>query len=257
MTDVILNKEIQEMLEKVQKVFLPFGIDFYIVGAIARDIHLSRGPLKDPLRKTKDVDIAIMIADEAMFYEVKDALINTGEFKAHPAEAIKLFYQDRIELDLLPFGGIENNQRETIIKEPKIFVMDMPGFMEILPSAEIIKIAGNIELKICSLEGLVLLKLFAYDDNPVRTKDITDIAHIIRAYFDLNENDIFEAHPGLFAAYDVNSQVYLESIAARVIGIKINSILHASKSLRQRAIDILLKKGDEKWTAIAEGLVDE
>jgi predicted nucleotidyltransferase len=108
-------------------------------------------------------------------------LLDTGYFKGHNSEPIKLFYKEAIELDLLPFGGIQNEAYETTLHKPKLFVMDIPGFKEALMYTDEIVIDDKLKLNVCSLEGLVILKLFAFADRPDRIKDIVDIniEHII------------------------------------------------------------------------------
>jgi len=76
----ILHPEIASMLKKMQDIFSSFGVDFYLAGAVARDIHLSRREEFAAKRKTKDVDLAVLVADEEQFYAIKDALTDTGEF---------------------------------------------------------------------------------------------------------------------------------------------------------------------------------
>src|ERR1700743_1241212 len=182
MIDYILDDAVKEMLKPLEEVLSGLGIDFYIVGAVARDIQLSANPTLKAERKTKDVDVAIFLADEEQFYTVKQRLLNTGNFEAHEKEAIKLFYKQAIELDLLPFGNIENEARETRIHRPRLFVMDMPGFIEAFPAAREIQIIEGTNLKVCSLEGLILLKLMAYSDNPMRTKDLSNMNQFISVY---------------------------------------------------------------------------
>lgn len=55
---------------------------------------------------------------------------------------------------------------------------------------EAFTVAEGISLSVCSLEGLVILKLIANNINPDRTKDIIDIEHILEVYFELNANEI-------------------------------------------------------------------
>ncbi|MEO6868670.1 MAG: hypothetical protein ABI168_03440 [Ginsengibacter sp.] len=169
---------IGEMLSVAQKVFERFNIDFYLVGAVARDIQFSENPKFASLRKTNDVDITIMISDEEQFYEIKNVLLDTGYFTGHETEPIKLFYKQAIEVNILPFGGIENADYEIRIHKPKLFVMDMPRFQEVLKYKNVIEIEDRCKLHICSLEGLVVLKLFAYKHRSDRTKDLSDIDHI-------------------------------------------------------------------------------
>lgn len=254
MTEHIFNTGMLEMLVALEMVLRRFQVDFYLVGAIARDIHFSASPALAPSRSTRDVDIAVMLADEDQFYDIKDALLSTGEFTAHPTEAIKLFYKQAIEIDILPFGDIEDEYREIRIHKPRSFTMDVPGFQEMLPHTKEITVTGNIRLKVCSLEGLVLLKLIAYDDNPTRIKDITDIEHIITVYFDLQDQEIYQEHLDVIDRYDAAAPNYLQLISARVIGRKIGILISDSNQLHKRAIDITRKRLTNTWQALADGL---
>ena len=91
MTDKILNPVIVSMLKEMERVFRQHDVDFYLVGAIARDIQLSSKRGYSAIRGTKDVDLAILLASEEQFYQVKESLLATGSFEAHPTEPVKLF----------------------------------------------------------------------------------------------------------------------------------------------------------------------
>lgn len=56
-----------EMLFDAQKVFTENGIEYFIVGAIARDIQVAKIPGHASPRMTTDVDFAVMVPDEAAF----------------------------------------------------------------------------------------------------------------------------------------------------------------------------------------------
>lgn len=45
----------------MEPVFAALEIDYYVVGAVARDIHLSADLNSAALRKTNDVDLAILV----------------------------------------------------------------------------------------------------------------------------------------------------------------------------------------------------
>ena len=47
------------MLQQVEQVFKQFGIDYFMAGAFARDLHFENKESKKPIRRTDDVDIAI------------------------------------------------------------------------------------------------------------------------------------------------------------------------------------------------------
>lgn len=256
MEGIFRRSEVLEMLAAFAQVVNRFDIDFFLVGALARDIRLSSVPAFVPKRATKDVDIAIMLASEDQFYQVKNALIETGDFIAHETEAIKLFYKQAIEVDLLPFGEIENLDRETRIQKPRPFMLDVPGFREVLPDAELLDMDG-IQIRVCSLEGIVLLKIIANADNPSRTKDITDIEHIISVYFELETERIFEDFTDVPELYDTNDRDWLQLVSARVIGRMIGSLLAESPDLEQRVLDILNRKSlGRYWSEIAAGITE-
>src|SRR4051794_33233850 len=99
------------MLKTIAGVFQKFGVDYYLVGALARDIHLSAHEDYTSKRRTKDVDIAVLLDDEKQFYAIKEALIATGDFQKSNVKEIKVMYKEAIEVDMLPFGEIETEDR--------------------------------------------------------------------------------------------------------------------------------------------------
>jgi predicted nucleotidyltransferase len=56
----LLNPLVAEMLKIMETVLRAFEVDYYLVGAIARDISLSTQEGFGAKRKTNDVDIAIL-----------------------------------------------------------------------------------------------------------------------------------------------------------------------------------------------------
>ncbi|RFM29793.1 nucleotidyl transferase AbiEii/AbiGii toxin family protein [Deminuibacter soli] len=256
MASDIVSGAALEMLAALEEVLRKLEIDFYLVGALARDIALSANPNLAPQRKTNDVDVAILLASEQQFYQAKQALLETGHFTAHETESIKLFYKHAVELDLLPFGGIENEYRETQLEQPRLFVIDVPGFKEVFPEAKNYSIGENT-LMVCPLEGLVLLKLIANDDKPGRTKDITDIVHIISVYFELKDMEIYEEYIDVMEFYSTDDTDYLLLVSARVIGRRMGDMLSNSEQLRERILSILDRKTTGLyWPEMAAGIRD-
>jgi len=256
MPDNILNPVVIGMLKEMETVFAAHGVDFYLVGAIARDIQLSQKPGYGAIRATNDIDLAILLASEEQFYEVKNSLLTTGSFTERGSEPIRLLYREAVEVDLLPFGAIENEVRETRIRKPKAFVMDMPGFQEAYASVTRFSADGLI-VNVCSLEGIVLLKLIAQDDRPSRTKDISDIEHIIHVYFDLFADAIYSDHSDVLELYDTALVDYLSLVSAQVIGRKMKSLLIHSPQVLKRVEAILQKRPTAAWNAMLAGLTGE
>ncbi|NCD68250.1 hypothetical protein [Mucilaginibacter agri] len=255
LTEPLLHPEIAAMLKDIEPVFKAYSIDYYVVGAVARDIQLSTDTGSAALRKTNDVDLAILIRNEGQFRELKQALAATGHFTLHPTETIKLFYHGAIEVDLLPFGEIEEADRHVRLTDPR-FVFHMPGFKEIYPFVDSVQVDEELNIKVCTMEGIILLKLISNNDRPQRTKDITDIEHIIRVYFDLYSGDIYEEHFDTMELYETTESDYLQLVCARVIGRKLKLLLNDSESLSQRVAVILANRPTTWWNAMLNGLND-
>ena len=165
-----------------------------------------------------------------------------------------MFYKFALEIDLLPFGDIENENREIQLYDPTLFVINMPGFKEAYPFVTELELPSGQTLKICSLEGLVML--IAYGDNPSRTKDITDIDHILENYFDLFHNNVYDEHFDVMDMYHTEDREYLGLVGARVIGRKIKDMLDKDDQLIERMIKTLYKRPTNFWQALASGLKD-
>lgn len=249
---------IAEMLSTMENIFRQQGVEYYLVGAFARDIHLSKGTTYTNTRKTKDIDIAIMLASEEQFYAVKEALLQTQQFTAHPTETIKVYYQQRIEIDLLPFGEIENEKAETVLTKPQTFIMDVPGFKEVQPYVTTRNLGNGQAVNVCSLEGIVLLKLFSWNDRKERDKDITDIQTILHHYLELLDLEEYGRYTDVLELYDTDdADNYQSLVGARIAGRKIKDMLADAPEIRQRIQLILLLRLDMVWQAIRDGMNDE
>jgi predicted nucleotidyltransferase len=58
-------------------------------------------------RATEDVDLALAVADWNDFERLRESLLTSGSFEPHPKVAHKLLYRRRMEVDFIPFGGVE------------------------------------------------------------------------------------------------------------------------------------------------------
>jgi predicted nucleotidyltransferase len=249
---------IAEMLTLMENIFRQQGVDYYLVGAFARDMHLSEGATYTNTRKTKDIDIAIMLADEEQFYTVKEALLQTGRFTAHTTETIKLYYQQSIEIDLLPFGDIENEKAETVLSKPQLFVMDVPGFKEVQPYITTKALHNGKNVNVCSLEGIILLKLFSWSDRKERDKDITDIETILHHYLELLDLEEYGRYSSVLDLYDTeDADNYQRQVGARIAGRKMAAMLKNTPEIAQRIKTILLLRLDMYWQAMRDGMNDE
>ncbi|MEO1258854.1 MAG: nucleotidyl transferase AbiEii/AbiGii toxin family protein [Bacteroidota bacterium] len=243
---IFLNKitddVVIEILNAIIPVFKKLKIDYFVVGAFARDVELlAKGHTDPPARKTRDLDLAVMLSSEDEFGRLKEKLTEIDGFEVHSTEPIKLIYDNRYELDLLPFGEIENEKGQVELKAKKTFTLDMPGFAEVYGSTNTIKTDQGFDIKVCSLPGVVLLKLIAWDDRKHRAKDIQDIEYIIRNLYLLEIDEIIETDDDLIDLFQDQNRNFNEYVTSRYIGRKIGTLIKGSEKIQSRVRAILTK----------------
>ncbi len=70
----IKDGDLKEVFDILEKAFKKLDVDFYLIGALARDVWYSRGDNAKNVRKTKDVDFAIMIGSESQYESLRSYL---------------------------------------------------------------------------------------------------------------------------------------------------------------------------------------
>ncbi|SRR5258708_10614741 len=225
------------LLDALEKAFAHFGIDFYLVGAVSRDVWMSGIHNLAPKRTTGDIDFAVLINAEGLYEQLRGYLVDTGDFTPSRENAFVFIYKDGTPVDLLPFGAIEDDDRRVTVDGTGFTSVHVGGFKEvyekILPQVAL----GAHRFKFCSLPGIVLLKLIAWDDRPeARRDDVLDISNILHHYFDMNSEEIWEEHHDLFAREDAE----LIEIAAIVLGRQISAIVATAPALQTRIKGILI-----------------
>ena len=188
----------KEILEALERGFSKFGIDFYLVGATARDVWMRGVHEVPPKRATSDIDFGIMIKDSYIFDELKNYLIEVEGFTSYKENAFVLIWKDKTQIDLIPFGELEQEGVATV-NGTGFTSMNVEGFKEVFEQASEEIQTEDQHFKVCTLAGIVILKLIAWDDRPeMRGDDIDDIAEIIKNYFHFNSDAIWEHHIDLF-----------------------------------------------------------
>jgi predicted nucleotidyltransferase len=223
------------LLDALGRGLTRYGIDFFLVGALARDVSMAINNLS-PKRATTDADFAILIPDTKTYGELKEYLVGVEGFNTYSGNSFVLLWVDGTEVDLFPFGDIED-QGKVHVDGTGYTTMHVDGFREVyeqgLPEIEL---ESGQKFKYCSLPGIVLLKLIAWDDRPeARRDDILDISDILNHYFDINSNEIYNEHSALFDENDAR----LIDIAATVLGREMGTILKRNTALANRVTAIL------------------
>ncbi len=74
----IREGELREVFDALEDAFNATGTDFYLIGAVARNIWFSRG--SKSFRSTKDVDMAILVGSQENYDAIKQYLKDKQNF---------------------------------------------------------------------------------------------------------------------------------------------------------------------------------
>ncbi len=167
----------------------------FVVGATARDILLVGVFGLPPARATRDLDIAIAVLDWAQFEAIRGRLVGTGRFEVGRGPLHRLYYRGQSEasafpVDLLPFRGVEQAPHRVAWPPDMEVVMNVAGYEEALAAAEEVELEPGLAMRIASLPGLALLKLFAWADAAGHAgKHAQDLAVLLSTYADAGNQD--------------------------------------------------------------------
>lgn len=237
-----------EMIEALERGFKKFDIDFYLVGAVARDVWMRAINDIAPKRTTGDIDFAVLINNTGTYEDLKDYLTEEEGFRSYHGNSFVLLWKNGQQVDLLPFGSIEQDGRVSI-EGTGLTTLHVVGFKEVyeagLPELEL---ENNQKFKFCTIPGIVLLKLIAWDDRPeVRTSDIHDISDILLNYFEMFSDHIFENHNDLFGESDDDD--FLTMVAVQVLGREVGKIAGRNKALTDRVMRIIRENTESASTS--------
>jgi predicted nucleotidyltransferase len=157
---------------------------------MARDVLLGHVFGLNPGRATRDVDVALALADWEQFHQVKEKLIASGGFVAARDIPHRLVFSSDSDaqqcmVDLLPFGGITRTT-DTIAWPPDMqMIMSVAGYSDALETALLVQIATGLTIRVVSLPGLAMLKLLAWKERGLEdSRDATDLVTLCRYYAD-------------------------------------------------------------------------
>jgi predicted nucleotidyltransferase len=171
------------------------GLDPLLIGAAARDLLLVNVFGQRVRRATKDVDFAVALASWEAFEQLKGRLISDHGFADETRQVQRLVFTAEGDgagttIDLVPFGGLQVN-RHTLVWPPEMDVyMTVAGFTEALESAQLVELTDGLVVKVASLPGLAILKMFAWGDRRQRdARDAVDLYQLLRSYGEAGTSD--------------------------------------------------------------------
>lgn len=136
------------VVNALQAATAPLAVEFFLMGAAARDLWLTHAHGSDIKRQTEDVDFAVMLDDWKAFDTLRERLLAGGAFTGRSGLAThQLLHQPtRLPLDIVPFGGIERADRTIAWPPDQSTVFDCFGAKEALSTSQWIRLPEHASL---------------------------------------------------------------------------------------------------------------
>ena len=244
-----LSPEIYECVDSVASLQ---NIPFFVIGATARDMIMQLGYNIEVPRATVDIDLAFQVPSWQAFEKLKGSLITSGPF-TKTKTTHRLLFQNRIPIDIVPFGSIEQSD-STINWPPEYDIkMSILGFEDAYEDAILVRVknAPKVEVLVASLSSLAALKLIAWEDRVTgREKDAHDLRFMIRHYLDCdNAERLHSKHTDL-----VGDDFDYDLAGARLLGRDLAALL--GQEARKAVQSLLLKQteGDRDRYLLVEDM---
>lgn len=249
------DPDLVDLLRLVHETCMRCGVDYFVAGAMARDLILYHAFGEKPGRLTRDVDLGIQVNDWDQFSALKIALIQTGQFSGVADQQHRLLYQQGLlPLDLVPFGKIQTSAGMIAWPPGGDMVMSVAGFAEARRAALSVEIVPGFAVAVASIPSLAILKLVAWNDRNAETnKDASDLLLLTKSYASIGNLDrLYESERVLLQEHDYNPDLagaaLLGKDAAMICLYETAQIIQgilSTQNLRQRLIDHMLRTSSE------------
>ena len=157
---------------------------YLVVGASARDMVLHHGYGAKVQRATADIDFALQVPSWDAFATLRKELIANSFSETNTAH--RLIGPNNWPIDIVPFGGVADENANIQWPPSGDTVMNVLGFQEALNNANTVRLRDTpiLDVPVASPEGMTILKLIAWIDRAadIRKKDANDIAYLLTTY---------------------------------------------------------------------------
>ncbi len=216
----------QQALRTVARAAAAVGADWFLTGAMARDWVFTLIHGIDTQRATRDADIGIALADWDEYEQIRTLIIAEGDFQ--PDRSQQRLNHRRVRgfhLDLVPFGQLGGDKAEIAWPPKQDVVMNVIGFADAFRSALTVIADVDLAVKVASPAGLMVMKLFAWQDRKYHSpagKDAHDIRLLMTHYEKVAGRSLYDV-AGLMDSVDYDADM----AAARLLGRDVGGIIQS------------------------------
>lgn len=219
-----------EILKKIKGMTEELKIDFFLVGATVRDMILNYVYNIRVYRATNDIDFAVRVRGWDEYYKLVSEVERNGFRKDERIP--HRYYYDGLIIDFIPFGEIEDKDNTITWQDNDKKNMNVIGFDDAFKNTEdvLVQKSPDIFIRTASVEGLVLLKLFSWNDRAVelRSKDAKDLYLIITTYLYAGNDERLYEHQDIVdmaVDYELSGAILLGKDIANTVSEKVHVAL--------------------------------
>ncbi len=213
-----------EILIKIKEITDKLKIDYFIVGATVRDIILNYVYDIIIYRATNDIDFAVRIRNWDEYKLLVGEIEKAGFVKDE--RIIHRYRYNGMIIDFIPFGLTKDDIIVWPDKDKK--EMNILGFEDAFVNTEeiLIQVDPEVIIKAASVESLVMLKIFSWNERPVdtRLKDAKDLYLIITTYLKAGNEERLYDHPDIVEQaedYELSGAILLGRDLLKIVSDKV------------------------------------
>jgi len=240
-------RDLPSVLESVAEVCGEMEADFFLIGALARDVLLEHIYGTEVPLTTGDVDVAVAVERWQAYEDLRRRLTEGHGFENDP-EKQRLRSPEGTPLDLVPFGGLEEEEGKVRFPpggSPELTVLGFEAAWEAALPVRFVEgsVSGGPDgkepvVRVASLEGLALLKLLSWNERPrERARDAQDLCLLLQHFYDAKLERITERHADLFDSEDFSKP----EASARALGRELARLLQ-DPMLETLVLDVLRRE---------------
>ncbi|MBT2564697.1 nucleotidyl transferase AbiEii/AbiGii toxin family protein [Pedobacter sp. ISL-68] len=240
-SDKLAHPLLKPILQELDGYFKDLSIQFFVIGATARDIVMEIHNEKSG-RLTHDLDIAIAINDWDQYAEIEKGIVQLEHFKKDTKQKQRFIYKDTFQLDVVPFGNIMKENDKIFWPPDEQIAMSVLGFPEVKDGLIVVRIDEEFEINIISLAGIFVLKIVAWKDRHLKgNKDADDIGFILINYLGIYGEKAIEKYEEIYETDNFSTI----TAGAKLLGDDLYDILKINIKTKEAITKIIKDQHDK------------
>jgi predicted nucleotidyltransferase len=184
---------------------------------MARDLQLHYKHGVRIERATEDLDFGVAVKDWKHYEAIRECLVRSPGVRQANENPHTFWFPNRIRLDIIPFGGVQDDSHFVPWPPDGNPRMNVLGFSALEKSSDEFLLPKSESVSVASLPMLLVLKFFAWQDRSLIRPgvDAADLFLILSTYTELAADELYGRFDDLLANPEFEHELAGAKIAAR------------------------------------------